>query len=440
MRIAVVGSGISGLACAWLLGRSHAVVLYEAAPRLGGHSNTLVVRHGNAAVPVDTGFIVYNARNYPNLVRLFAAHDVPTEPSNMSFGFSRDGGAFEYASTRWSALFAQRRQLLNPRHYAFLLDIIRFNRTASAFLASDDDDERLDDWLGARGLGQRLSREYLIPMAAAIWSAPGRAVGGFSARSFLTFFERHGLLTVNDQPRWRTVSGGSRVYVEKLAAAFQGEIRRATPVMHIRRHDRGVDVVDVTGAADRFDAVVLATHADQSLGMLSDAAPDEHAILNQLRYQPNRAVLHSDPLLMPKRRAAWASWNFVRDREDDPDAPVSVTYWMNLLQNIDPELPLFVTLNPIVEPREDLVHARIDYAHPVLDAAAIAAQQDLPSIQGRNGVWYAGAWCGYGFHEDGLRSALQVAEAGFGVRAPWADVAPTHASFINDAAAEAPWR
>ncbi len=423
MRIAVVGSGIAGLGSAWLLDRHHHVTLYEASPRLGGHSNTVTARFGDRDVPVDTGFIVYNERNYPNLVRLFDELEVPTEPSNMSFGVSQADGAFEYASTRWSALFAQRRRLLSPRHWALLADIPRFNRVAAAFLASAEADLPLGTWLDRHGFGTRLAPHYILPMAAAIWSAPMRTVMRFSARSFLTFFDRHGLLTVNDQPLWRTVTGGSRVYVDRLVRRLRGTVRRATPVASVDRRPEGVRVTDAMGHEDRFDAVVLAAHADQSLAMLRDAGDDERTLLARFPYQSNRAILHSDPTLMPRRRRAWASWNFLTGHTSDPDMPVSVTYWMNLLQNIDEATPLFVSLNPLTEPRDDLVHARLEYAHPLFDTATVDAQRALDGIQGRGGVWYAGAWCGHGFHEDGLASAVRVCERGFGVRPPWIDAA-----------------
>jgi hypothetical protein len=300
-----------------------------------------------------------------------------------------------------------------------LADIPRFNRVARRFLTSGEPDRPLGEWLAVHGFGARVAPHYVLPMAAAIWSAPLRTVMRFSARSFLMFFERHGLLTVNDQPAWRTVSGGSRVYVDRIARSLRGRIRRATPVRAVRRTAAGIVVTDHMGHEDRFDAVVMAAHADQSLAMLADAADDERALLARFPFQRNRALLHSDAALMPKRRRAWASWNFLTGRASDPDMPVSVTYWMNLLQNIDAATPLFVSLNPLTEPRSELVHAELDYAHPLFDTATIDAQADLDRIQGRGGVWYAGAWCGYGFHEDGLASAVRVCARGFGVRPPW---------------------
>ncbi|MFW5834415.1 MAG: NAD(P)/FAD-dependent oxidoreductase [Pseudomonadota bacterium] len=419
MRVAVIGSGIAGLSSAWLLDPYHQVTLYEANPRLGGHSHTVEALVRDRRIPVDTGFIVYNERNYPNLTALFDHLRIATEASNMSFGFSQDQGAFEYSSITWSALFAQRRRLLDPRHYALLLGIVRFNARATDFLASGAPDRPLGDWFAANSVPQIVARRYVLPMAAAIWSAPIATVMQFSARSFLTFFDRHGLLTVADQPTWRTVVGGSRTYVEKMSKALRGEVRRATPVRAVRRVEGGVVVTDAMGNEDRFDAVVFGAHSDETRAMLADRTPHEDAVLGHFPYQPNHAVLHSDPALMPKRRRAWASWNFLTGRASDPDMPVSITYWMNSLQNIDPAYPLFVSLNPLQEPDPALVHARMDYAHPVFDTATVAAQAELASLQGAGGVWYAGAWCGYGFHEDGLASALAVARMGFGIEAPW---------------------
>ncbi|TVQ39209.1 MAG: FAD-dependent oxidoreductase [Geminicoccaceae bacterium] len=419
MRIAVIGSGIAGLSSAWLLAPNHRVTLFEAHPRVGGHSHTVDAVVADRRIPVDTGFIVYNERNYPNLTGLFSTLDVPTAPSNMSFGFSQDGGAFEYASMTWPALFAQRRRWLDPRHYALLAGIVRFNRRASAFLASGAPDVPLGDWFRANGVPMAVANRYVLPMAAAIWSAPITTVQSFSARSFLTFFDRHGLLTVADQPQWRTVVGGSRVYVERMLQTMQVDLRRATPIHQVRRVEGGVVVTDAMGNEEPFDAVVLAAHADETRAMIADKTAHEDTVLGRFPYQPNHAILHSDPALMPKRRRAWASWNFLTGKSTDPDMPVSITYWMNSLQNIDPAYPLFVSLNPLDEPDPDLVHARMDYAHPVFDTATIEAQAQLAAIQGAGGLWYAGAWCGYGFHEDGLNSAIAVARQGFGIEPPW---------------------
>ncbi|MEO1090544.1 MAG: FAD-dependent oxidoreductase [Pseudomonadota bacterium] len=441
MHVAVIGTGIAGLSAAWLLDPHHRLTVYEALPRAGGHSHTIDARFGDRTVPVDTGFIVYNERNYPNLKNLFQTLDVPTAESNMSFGVSQDEGRFEYASTAWASLFAQRRRLADPRHWRLLTDIVRFNAAARRFLDGADDDRPLGDWLATRRFDGALAKRYVLPMAAAIWSAPLEAVRAFSARSFLTFFRNHGLLTITDQPRWRTVVGGSRTYVTTILSRLRAEIRRATPVGSVRRTADGVAVTDSMGNERCFDAVILATHADQSREILADRDTDEADVLAGFPFQTNEAILHSDPALMPRRRRAWASWNFMTGASTDPQMPVSLTYWMNLLQNIDEATPLFVSLNPLREPDPDLVHARMSYAHPMFDTATVQNQQRLASIQGRGGVWHAGAWCGYGFHEDGLTAAMRVCEAGFGIRAPWLAPATMPASgpalMVEAAAAKA---
>lgn len=419
MRVAVVGSGIAGLSCAWMLDRNHKVTVFEALPRLGGHSNTLDVSVPSGTQSVDTGFIVYNERNYPNLIAFFDELGVATEPSNMSFGVSQNDGGHEYASTRWRSLFAQRRNLLNPKHYRLLLDILRFNRTANAFLASSDDEAiDLGSWLGRHRFEGNLARSYVLPMAAAIWSAPVETVRAFSARSFLTFFANHGLLTVSDQPRWRTVTGGSRTYVRRIETQLRGEISRGTAVTLAERSADGVVLTTADGEQQNFDRVIFACHADTTLKIVAKPSPAEQRILSAFRFQPNLAILHSDPSLMPKRADAWASWNFITGASDNEAMPVSVTYWMNLLQNIDRATPLFVSLNPFREPDPALVHARITYDHPVFDIATVVAQRQLETIQGEGGFYYAGAWCGFGFHEDGLKSAIAVASR-FGVAPPW---------------------
>ncbi|MDX6748281.1 FAD-dependent oxidoreductase [Geminicoccaceae bacterium 1502E] len=410
MRIAIVGAGISGLGAARLLHRRHQVTIFEAEPRAGGHSHTVTVTANNRQVPVDTGFIVYNEINYPSLTRLFRELDVPTRESDMSLAVSVGDGAFEYAGSSAGALFGQRRNLVRPRFLRMLLDIPRFNRDARRFLASGRDDGRtIGHFVQPYG---RLFREgYLVPMAAAIWSAPCSTILDFPARRFLTFFDNHGLLSVAGQHRWRTVSGGSRAYVERLVTPMAGSLRLATPVRAVRRTGAGVEIVTQGGAHVSFDQVLLATHADQSLRLLSNATPSERAILGAISYRPNRVVLHSDPSLMPRRRRLWSSWNYMaRSRALGTEA-VSVTYWMNRLQSIDPDIPLFVSVNPLREPDPALVHRELSYAHPMLDEAAVAAQTRVGSIQGAGGVWLAGAWLGNGFHEDGLASGIAAAEA-----------------------------
>lgn len=424
MRIAVVGTGVTGLVAAWLLNRRHTITVFEAAARLGGHSNTVTVPVDGCQVAVDAGFIVYNEHTYPLLGRLLAHLGVPTTPTRMSFSVSIGHGTLEYAGHSLGAVFAQRRNALRPPFLRMLYDIRRFNRLGWRFLGEVQEAEpSLGEFLDHHGFGQGLCDWFLLPMAAAIWSAPVAQIRAYPARSFLTFFANHGLLSVRGHYPWRTISGGSHRYVERLAAEFRPRVRLATPVAGIRRWPWGVELRDKRGERHLFDQVVLACHADQSLALLEDATPHERAILGAFRYQPNRAVLHRDAALMPRQRAAWASWNYLAPARLDPQARVSATYWMNRLQRLPVRQNLFVSLNPLREPDQRLVDGEFDYAHPVFDAASVAAQRRMPLIQGRGGVWYGGAWLGYGFHEDGLRSALAVALE-LGVAPPWATSAP----------------
>lgn len=420
MRIAVIGSGISGLGAAWALQRQHDVTVFEAADRPGGHANTVSVRVDGHTVDVDTGFIVYNEANYPNLVRLFDSIGVATEASDMSFAVSADAGRMEYGGSL-EGLLAQPSNLLRPDYWRMVRDVVRFFRTAEALLGEPDADAlSLRDWLDREGYSAAFRDHHLLPMGAAIWSSTPTQMLDFPAASFVRFFRNHALLDFSRRPAWRTVSGGSRRYVDKIAAALGDRLRLGAAVTRLDRRLGGVEVETSTGEAGRFDAVVLATHADRSLALLgAGARDDERDILSRFGYQPNVAVLHRDTNLMPRRRAVWSSWNYLAERDGAGDSAVCVSYWMNRLQNIERPVDLFVTLNPSrpVDPALEL--ARIDYAHPQFDRAALAAQRRLPEIQGVGGVWYCGAWCGNGFHEDGLQAGLGVAAA-LGAPAPWA--------------------
>ncbi|WP_188578214.1 NAD(P)/FAD-dependent oxidoreductase [Azorhizobium oxalatiphilum] len=417
-RIAVIGSGISGLSAAWLLSQRHAVTLFEAEDRLGGHSNTVDTEAG----PIDTGFIVYNEATYPNLTALFAHLRVPTKPSDMSLGVSLDGGRLEYSGDSLSSLYAQPRNLLSIRFWSMLRDLFRFYREAPGH-AGALEEVSLHDYLSAQDYGAAFRDDHLYPMAAAIWSTPAAEIGAYPAAAFIRFCANHGLLQLRDRPLWRTVDGGSRAYVERLAAAFQGEFHLGRAVRSVRRPTRGntgggVEIIDGTGRMERFDHVVLATHADQALNMLSDPTEEERALLGAFRYTVNDAVLHTDVSLMPRRRRVWSSWNYL-SRQDGDRRRLSVTYWMNRLQDIPGRTPYLVTLNPLHDPRPDSVIHRARYTHPRFDMAALAAQKRLWSLQGRNDTWYCGAHFGAGFHEDGLQAGLAVAEALGGVRRPW---------------------
>lgn len=414
LKIAVIGTGISGMAAAWLLNLGHEITVYERATRLGGHSNTVDA----GGIPVDTGFIVYNPVNYPNLTALFDHLGVPTKPSEMSFGVSLDDGDLEYSGTDLAGLFAQKRNLMRPRFLSMLRDLLRFYRDApAAATALADPRITLGDYLRAGGYGDAFCRDHLLPMAAAIWSAPPQKMLDYPAAAFIRFHHNHGLLQIADRPEWRTVDGGSRAYVEKLTAPFADRIRLDCGAVSVRRTGDGVIVQGNDGDAERFDHVVLASHADQSLALLEDADAREREILGAFRYSHNLAVLHTDTRFMPKRRAAWSSWNFIGDR--DSEAGVCVTYWMNRLQSIAGAPDMFVTLNPSQPPHAGtLLHSEV-YEHPMFDSRAIAAQSELWSLQGRRNTWFCGAYFGAGFHEDGLQAGLAVAEALGGVRRPW---------------------
>jgi predicted NAD/FAD-binding protein len=415
LDIAVVGSGISGLSAAWLLAQRHRVTLYEEDARVGGHSHTVDVATGATTVAVDTGFIVYNEPAYPNLTALFAHLGVATQPAEMSFAVSLDDGALEYSGSDLPGLFAQRGNLVNLRFWSMLRDLVRFYRSAPRDAARAGL-MPLDDYLDQNGYGRAFREDHLYPMAAAIWSTPAARIGRYPTEAFVRFCENHHLLSLSDRPAWRTVSGGSRNYARRLSAVLGDRVRTGCRALAVRRDARGASVASAAGE-ERYDHVVIATHADQALRLLPDASADERRLLGAFAYSTNRAVLHGDAALMPRRRAVWSSWNYGADRRR-PDA-LCVTYWMNRLQGIDEGTPLFLTLNPSGEPRAELVHRTESYDHPLFDAAAIRAQGELWALQGQRRTWFCGAYFGAGFHEDGLQAGLAVAEAIGGVRRPW---------------------
>jgi len=423
LDIAVIGSGISGLSAAWLLSRRHRVTVYEKDARLGGHSHTVEAPGSDGSViPVDMGFIVYNEANYPNLTALFDWLGAPTKASDMSFGVSLDGGSLEYSSNSALSLFAQKRNLLSPRFWSMLSDLVRFYREAPAHCAALDHRlTSLGDYLCEQGYSRAFQDDHLLPQAAAIWSTSANGIREFPAAAFIRFCQNHGLLKLKGRPAWRTVDGGSRAYVERLTADYADRVRTACAARAVRRTGRGVEVLDATGETRRYDHVVMAAHAPQSLALLEDASPQERALLGAFRYTPNHAVLHTDDRLMPRRRSCWSSWNYVGRRPEagGDSGDLCVTYWMNRLQVLPDHAPLFVTLNPAEEPDPARVIHSETYEHPLFDAAAIRAQRSFWSIQGERNTWYAGAWLGSGFHEDGLQAGLAVAEALGGLRRPW---------------------
>ncbi|HSJ92237.1 MAG TPA: DUF1365 family protein [Ilumatobacter sp.] len=410
-RIAIVGSGIAGLTCAHVLGPHHDVVLYEAAPRLGGHANTVDVDDPVAGrIQVDTGFIVHNDRNYPNLVALFDELGVSTVDTEMSFGVTdRDPDSptagFTYRATSPDTLFADRRNLLRPAMWRMLRDITRFYRAARAFLDDGDDETSLDDFLAARGFSRELVELHLIPMGAAVWSADPSRFAEFPARSLFRFLDHHGLLSVGDRPQWRTIPGGSRVYVDAIADRFPGEIRLSAPVRSVRRTSHGVEVT-AAGVTERFDRVVLAVHSDQALAMLADPTPVEEKVLGAVGYQPNRATLHTDTSVLSHERRAWSAWNYERRSADQRTA--TLTYDMTELQHLPGSERYLVSLNSDDAIDPDTVIASFEYAHPVFDGDAIDAQRRFDEIDGVDRIHYCGAWWGYGFHEDGMVSGLRV--------------------------------
>jgi predicted NAD/FAD-binding protein len=419
LRVAVVGSGVSGLGAAWLLAQAHTVTLFEAEGRLGGHSNTVDVPGPSGPVPVDTGFIVYNERNYPNLTALFRHLEVATQPSDMSFGVSINDGALEYAGADLASLFAQKRNLMRPRFWRMLADILRFYRHGPALLGEPGGDRlTLGQFLDREGFSAAFVEDHLMPMAAAIWSTPIDRMRDHPAAAFIRFSINHGLMQVRDRPQWRTVTGGSRAYVARLADSLGDRILADTPVKAVSRLTDGVVVEDGRGNGQIFDHVVLAVHADQALAMLADPTPEERRLLGAFAYARNIAVLHGDAAWMPRRRRAWASWNYLARRGADGH-DLCVTYCMNRLQSIDTAVPVFVTLNPWQPPADRLTYRTFTYDHPVYDVHAMAAQPQLRRLQGVNRTWFCGSYFGAGFHEDGLASGLAVAERLGGVRRPW---------------------
>lgn len=409
MRIAVIGAGISGMGAAYRLGRSHAVTLFESEPRLGGHART-VLAGKNGDQPVDTGFIVFNYATYPHLTALFAELDVPVSESNMTFAASIGGGRIEYSLSSLGSLFSQKRNILNPAFLGMLRDILRFNARAER-LASDET-MTIRELLEKLGAGTRFRDHYLLPFSGAIWSTPIRDILDFPAAAMVRFFRNHALLGATGQHQWYTVRGGSIEYVRRLEAAMRDTgvtIRTGCPIASVERKDGGIRVKPEGGPWENFDHVIFATHGDDSLAILGDADTREQDALSKVRYQVNTAVLHSDSTLMPRRRKCWASWNYT-ETEQGGDA-LALSYWMNSLQPIPENDPMFVTLNATRDIDPALVYDVTSFRHPVYDLAMMQAQRDVAAMNGHRNTWYCGAWMRNGFHEDGLATALDVVSA-----------------------------
>jgi predicted NAD/FAD-binding protein len=423
-RIAIIGSGITGLSAAWLLAKTNDVVLYEAEGRPGGHSRTIDVdmrgHDGDAdTLGVDTGFIVFNDRTYPNLIAMFDHLDVAVRATDMSFAVSLDDGKLEYAAgDRIWQLFAQPSNFFSPRFWSMLRNLVRFYREAAAGIGGFGD-MTLGQMLEQGRYGEAFRDDHLLPMAAAIWSAPAQLLLDYPAEAFVRFCDNHGLLNLGARPKWRTVIGGSRTYVDRLLGDFAGELRLSTPVAKVDRQNGQVTITDRQGQVDRFDEVVIAAHGNQALAMLADPSPQERDLLGAFRYSTNITVLHDDPALMPKRRALWGAWNyFGRRHANDATGDLCVSYWMNRLQGLQTKRPLVVTLNPnrAIAPGREI--DRTSFEHPIFDHAALEAQRAIWAIQGQRNTFYGGAHLGAGFHEDGLQAGLAIAEM-LGARRPW---------------------
>lgn len=414
MNIAIIGTGISGLGAAYLLHQHHDLVIYEKNTYVGGHSRTIEVPIEQGMLAVDTGFIVFNDRNYPNLLGLFDQIDVPYQKSDMSFGVSIDDGWLEYSS---NGLFAQRKNLFRPQYWRMLVDVIRFNKQALSFIESDPTIS-LGDCLEQLNMGEWFKRYYILAMGAAIWSCPVETIMQFPAQTFLRFFKNHGLLSINDRPQWYTVTGGSREYTRRLIAPFEEHILLNNGAKRVVAKGNQFEVTDEQGGSRLFDHVIFACHADQALKLIEQPSVDEQSVLSNFNYQRNHIIVHSDVSFMPQHQQCWSSWVYLSEQQQDDNHGVSLSYWMNNLQSLQTEIPIIVTLNPAKRPKKQLILDEHYFSHPIFDYGAITSQENIRNIQGKRNLWFCGAYQRYGFHEDGLLSAVNVAKS-LGVNIPW---------------------
>jgi len=414
MKIAIIGAGISGLGSAYLLSPQHDITLYEKNNYIGGHSRTIDVQSGDYKTPVDTGFIVFNNWNYPNLLGLFKELDVPYQNSDMSFGVSIDNGWLEYGS---DGMFSQRKNIFRPKYYGMLADVLRFNKQALAYIEKDSE-ITLQQCLDELNMGDWFRRYYMLAMGAAIWSCPVETIMKFPAKTYLRFFKNHGLLSVNNRPQWYTITGGSREYTSRLLASIKDKVQITCGAKNVKRDGGKVIVIDVNGNVETYDQVVMACHADEALAMIDNPTNNEQDILSGFQYQDNHIIVHSDESFMPTTKKCWASWVYLSEGQEDKKDSVSLTYWMNNLQDLDRDHSIFVTLNPGRRPDEKTIMNEHKFSHPIFDLGAIKSQERINEIQGQNNLWFCGAYQRYGFHEDGLLSAVNIAKQ-MGISIPW---------------------
>lgn len=419
-KIAIVGTGISALAAAWGLYQHHEITVFESADHIGGHSNTVDIKTSDGKIPVDTGFIVYNEVNYPNLTALFDRLGVKTIPSSMSFSASLDGGRFEYTGSFGRSILARSPLVLQFRAWKMCGEIIRLFTHAKQVLTNPALSEMtLGEYLKHARFSGTFTRDHLLPMCAAIWSCPADVILNYPAVSFFRFFDNHGLFKFNNRPQWRTVKGGAQEYVKKLITPFKDQIYTGRGAKKICRNKTGVLVTDTNGRTECFDQVVLGCHADEALQLLEKPTELEQKTLGVFSYQRNLAVLHTDVNLMPKSKGVWSSWNYIEADAKNAGENLCVSYWMNELQSLPTRDNIFLTLNPVKKIAPEKMIQKIWYDHPIFNLGTLKGQKTLPKIQGRNRTWFCGAYFGYGFHEDGLQAGLAVAESLTGVLRPW---------------------